>query len=81
MTEQVRIDYTPADLGLIYQSGMVNSWDDMLSWLRNNGSVIPEITQEKMIQMIRDLQMLKREGVPFSMDPQQVYQMILKRIG
>lgn len=65
--------YTESDVEQALRKAQPQSWDELLSWLRERGDEDRRLTPGEVKNMVADFERLKASGKPFTADPHQLY--------
>jgi hypothetical protein len=66
--------YEETDLAHVLGRRDWRDWDELISWLREQGDNDRRLTPGEVKHMVEDLSRLKEQGVPFTKDPHTLYQ-------
>ena len=80
---KIRLEtYEPQHLDRLYKSGNWKNWDEMIQWLQDRITETTtgdeQLPADMVEAMIRDLQMLRDQKVPFNPDHEQVFEILHK---
>jgi hypothetical protein len=67
-------DYTASDVESVMRVRQWRDWDEVISWLREEGDDHRRLTPGEVKHMVEDFTRLKEQGAPFTTDPQQLYE-------
>jgi hypothetical protein len=65
--------YEESDLEHVLRRREWRGWDELISWLREEGDDDRRLTPGEVKHMVEDLSRLKEKGVQFTNDPQALY--------
>ena len=71
--EKEKQDYEQGDLEGVLRAREFRNWDELISWLREEGDELRRLTPGEVKQMVDDLTHLKERGAPFTTDPAELY--------
>jgi hypothetical protein len=66
--------YEESDLKNVLQRRDWQNWDELISWLREEGDDYRRLTPGEVKHMVQDLSRLKEQGKPFTKDAHQLFQ-------
>jgi uncharacterized Fe-S center protein len=65
--------YIQRDLENVLSTRQFRDWDDLLSFLREEGDNVRGVTPGELKQMVEDINRLKEQGAPFTTDAAELY--------
>jgi hypothetical protein len=65
--------YEESDLEHVLRRRDWQNWDELISWLREEGDNDRRLTPGEVKHMVQDLNRLKEQGRPFTKDAQDLY--------
>jgi hypothetical protein len=72
--EKEKQGYGQRDLENVLNAREFRNWDELISWLREEGDKVRGVTPGELKQMVEDLTHLKERGTPFTTDAAKIYQ-------
>jgi hypothetical protein len=71
--EQEKQPYDERELEKVLRMRQWRNWDEVISWLRDEGDKDRRLTPGEVRQMVEDLNRLKEQSVPLDADPHEIY--------
>jgi hypothetical protein len=65
--------YDESDVKLVLGMREWKNWDELISWLREEGDNYRRLTPGEVKHMVEDFTRLKEQGVQFTTDPHQLF--------
>lgn len=67
-------DYKEDDVEQVMRKREWRDWDEVISWLREQGDADRRLTPGEVKHMVEDFTRLKEQGVPFTRDAHKLYE-------
>jgi hypothetical protein len=67
-------DYEESDLQHVLRRQEWKNWDEVISWLREEGDNDRRLTPGEVKHMVQDLSRVKEQGEPFTKDAHQIFE-------
>jgi predicted DNA-binding transcriptional regulator YafY len=72
--EKEKQPYADGDVKNVMETRQFHNWDELLSFLKEQGDNVRGVTPGELKQMVEDFTRLKQKGAPFTNDPRELYE-------
>jgi hypothetical protein len=72
-SRETQKQYTESDVESVLREREWRDWNEVISWLREQGDNHRRLTPGEVRAMVEDFTRLKDQGAPFTTDPQEIF--------